>query len=190
VKSSHPPSNDADLVRLAQNGNRQACNQLLARYNQKIKHVVSFHIDDHAHANDLAQDVLVKIVRYLPTFKEESVFSTWMYRITMNTIKNHFRSTNLRSCSEARYANEQQGSVYSSPEYHLMRMELDAFVETAVGQLSEELRLCYSMHLFEGQSYEAIAQKMQCPIGTVRSRIFRARKLIVDWVGHNPKLSS
>lgn len=177
-----PPS-DKDLVRLAQQGNLKAYNALLDRHHQKIKQIIHFYIADQANVNDLVQDVFLKIIRHFQDFKEESEFSTWMYRIVQNTLKNYFRAIDLRLDSETQYANEQSFSLSASPEHQLMNIELSDLIETAVSQLSEDLRLCYGMHIFEGQTYETIAQRMHCPIGTVRSRIFRARKLVMGLVG-------
>lgn len=175
---------DESLVRLAQEGNRDAYNQLLERYHHKIRQIVYFYLNDYTNVNDLVQEVLLKIFCHLSDFKQDSEFATWLYRITQNTIKNYFRALSLRTDSEAQFAHEQSQAVYSSPEYQLMNMELGEMVDLAMTQLSDELRLCYGMHLIEGQSYEDIAQKMHCPIGTVRSRIFRARKLVKGFVGN------
>lgn len=180
--NSRVNSSDVNLVRLAQDGDLQAYNSLLSRHHQKIKQMIYFYINDHAYVNDLVQEVLLKIFRHLPEFKNDCDFSTWIYRIVQNTIKNYFRALSLRQDSEAKFANEQSFSVCASPESQLMNMELGDLVESAVGSLSEELRLCYGMHIFEGQTYETIAQRMHCPIGTVRSRIFRARKLVMGYV--------
>jgi len=182
--NSRSAASDINLVHLAQQGNLEAYDRLLERHHQKIKQTIYFYVNDHAYVNDLVQEVFLKIFRHLSEFKHDCEFSTWMYRIIQNTIKNYFRALNLRLDSEAQFANEQSFSVCSSPEYQLMNMELGDLVESAVAKLSEDLRLCYGMHIFEGQTYETIAQRMHCPIGTVRSRIFRARKLVMDYVGN------
>lgn len=177
---------DEDLVTLAQQGNRNAYNLLLARYNNKIQQIIYFHINDQAYVNDLAQEVLIKVYRYLHYFKEKSQFSTWLYRITHNTIKNHYRSMSIRMGLEAEFVDTQEHSTHQSPEYVLISIEIGEQLELAISMLSDDLRICYGMHIFDGQTYEDIAKKMDCPIGTVRSRIFRARKLlmasIVDFV--------
>jgi RNA polymerase sigma-70 factor, ECF subfamily len=176
---------DTFLVQLAQNGNNEACDHLLIRYHQKIQQIIYFYVNEHANTPDLVQEVLLKVFRYLPDFKEKSEFSTWLYRIVQNTIKNYFRAVSLRIDSEAQFANAQSMSLYSSPEEHLMKMEFSNLVENAVAHLSEDLRVCYGLHVFEGQTYQCIAQRMHCPIGTVRSRIFRARKLVMGIVGND-----
>jgi RNA polymerase sigma-70 factor, ECF subfamily len=170
---------DEDLVNLAQHGDEEAYNLLLSRYNNKIQQIICSRIQDRANVSDLAQEVLIKVYRYLHYFKEKSQFSTWLYRITQNTIKNHYRSANLRMDLEAEYADNYSSATQLSPEYLLINLEFGEQLELAVSTLSDELRQCYGMHIIDGQSYEDIAKKMHCPIGTVRSRIFRARKLLM-----------
>ncbi|WP_040535787.1 sigma-70 family RNA polymerase sigma factor [Legionella drancourtii] len=170
---------DEDLVNLAQQGNRNAYNLLLARYNNKIQQIIYFHINDQAYVNDLVQEVLLKVYRYLHYFKEKSQFSTWLYRITHNTIKNHYRSMSIRMGREVDFVDTQEHSTHQSPEYVLISIEFGEQLELAISRLSDDLRICYGMHIFDGQTYENIAKKMDCPIGTVRSRIFRARKLLM-----------
>jgi RNA polymerase sigma-70 factor (ECF subfamily) len=149
----------------------------------KYSKLFSFYINDPANISDLAQEVLIKVYRYLDYFKEDSLFSTWLYKITQNTIKNYYRTISLRLDSEAQYIHDQYLSTNDSPEHILINMEFGEQIEAAVARLSEELRLCYGMHLLEGYTYEDIANKMHCPIGTVRSRIFRARKLLISYIG-------
>ncbi|WP_298622775.1 sigma-70 family RNA polymerase sigma factor [uncultured Legionella sp.] len=173
---------DECLVELARNGNKQACNRLLERYNHKVQQIICFYISDQNNAKDLAQEVLLKVYRHLHYFKEESRFSTWLYKITQNTIKNYYRTKSLQLDSEAHYIEEQYSIYYSSPEHQLINLELNTQIENAVARLSEELRLCYGLHVFEGHKYDDIAKKLDCPIGTVRSRIYRARKLLTHFV--------
>lgn len=173
---------DEYLVELARNGNELAWNSLLARYDHKIHQIINFHINDIQNAKDLAQEVLLKVYRYLRYFKDESQFSTWLYKITQNTIKNYYRTRSLQIDSEAQYAEEQYSIYYSSPEHQLINMEFNKQIENAIDRLSEDLRLCYGLHVFEGNRYEDIAKKLDCPIGTVRSRIHRARKLVTHFV--------
>ncbi len=173
---------DEHLVGLAQNGDVTACNLLLERCRFKINQTIYFNINDRTLVNDLTQEVLLKVYRYLNYFNEESQFSTWLYRITQNTLKNHFRSVSLRLDSEAQFVDEQSEYHSQSPEHVAMNMEFNNRVVDEIAKLSNELRTCYGMHIFEGRSYEDIAKKMHCPIGTVRSRIFRARKLLMSSV--------
>ncbi|WP_115707309.1 sigma-70 family RNA polymerase sigma factor [Legionella sainthelensi] len=174
---------DQDLVSLAQQGDMSAYNLLLSRYNNKIQQIINLHIQDRANVSDLVQEVLIKVYRYLQHFNEKSQFSTWLYRITQNTIKNHYRSASLRMDLEAEYADNYAPSVQLSPEYLLINIEFGEQLESAISTLSDELRICYGMHIIDGRSYEDIAKKMDCPIGTVRSRIFRARKLLMQSMG-------
>lgn len=175
---------DEDLVDLAQRGSKDAYNLLFARYNNKIQQIIYFHINDQSHVNDITQEVLIKVYRYLHYFKEKSQFSTWLYRITQNTIKNHYRSVSLRLDSESKFADDQDYFTHQSPEYVLINIEFGEQIELAISMLSEELRVCYGMHIFDGQTYKDIAKKMDCPVGTVRSRIFRARKLLMASIGN------
>jgi len=177
-----PLVSDEHLVQLAQNGQKNAYNVLLGRYNQKIQHIMYLYTGDHANAHDLTQEVLLKVYRYLKDFKEDSRFSTWLYKITQNTIKNHFRSLSQRIDSETQFANEYVMPINHSPEHQLINIEFGEQIESALLRLSDELRVCYGRHIFDGKTYEDIAKEMNCPIGTVRSRIFRARKLLMSFV--------
>ncbi|KGP63854.1 RNA polymerase sigma factor [Legionella norrlandica] len=174
---------DEYLIELAQNGNGAAYDKLFERYQYKIQQMIYFYINDSANVNDLTQEVLIKVFRYLPFFNERSQFSTWLYKITQNTIKNYFRSYNLRADSETQYVDEQFSSQSNSPESDMIGLEFEKQLEEAISGLSEELRLCYGMHIFDGQTYQDIAKEMHCPIGTVRSRIFRARKQLIELIG-------
>lgn len=180
-----PSCSDEQLVRLAQQGYSEACERLLQRYNHKVKHIISFQVSDQSHAHDLAQEVLFKVYKHLELFNGECLFSTWLYRIVKNTLKNHFRALTLRLDLENRYADEYYYTLSHSPEYHLINTEFIAQIDNAIARLSEELRMCYGMHIVEGHTYEDIAKEMQCPVGTVRSRIFRARKLLTVYIGKN-----
>lgn len=173
---------DEQLVVRAQKGDMTAYNALFERYNSKIRQLIYFSTVDPANVNDLTQDVLLKIYRHLPHFKINSQFSTWLYRVTHNTIKNHYRTSNLRQVSEAEFSAEQDQLGSYSPEYLMSHFELNEQIDRALSRLSDELKTCYGLHTFDGQSYESIAKEMNCPIGTVRSRIFRARKLLIDFM--------
>lgn len=171
---------DNYLVKLAQRGDSKAYQALIKRYYAKISKIMYVNVNDHHMANDLTQEVLLKIVRYLRRFKVESEFYTWVYRIAQNTIKNHYRASQIRAVNENELIYELSHRVHHSPEHHLMQLELTKEVEKNLQKLSEDLRECYGRFQFEGKSYEIIAKEMNCPIGTVRSRIFRARKILTD----------
>jgi RNA polymerase sigma-70 factor, ECF subfamily len=183
VMEKNTSYSDEHLIGLARNGNAQAYASLFERYRLKIQQIIYFYTNDHSHVNDLSQEVLIKIYRHLHYFKEECQFSTWLYRVTQNTIKNYFRSVALRVDSEAQFADVYYADNYESPEGQLLNNEFNEQIQYAISRLSEELRICYGMHIFEGQTYEDIAKRLDCPIGTVRSRIYRARKLMADYVG-------
>lgn len=167
------------LIKRAKNGDSESFNELFEQFIYKINQIILFHINDRSITPDVAQDVLLKIFRYLPYFKEDSQFLTWVYRIIQNTIKNYFRSVSTRIDSEAQFCIENCQEQNQDPERIVMSMEFGEQVELAMAELSDELRTCYGKHIFEGQSYEAIAKQLRCPIGTVRSRIYRARKLMM-----------
>ena len=173
---------DEQLVCLAQDGNMDAYNILLGRYHHKIQKVIYFYINDTANVSDLTQEVFLKVYRYLDYFKEESLFSTWLYKITHNTIKNYFRTISTQLVSEEQYLMDQYGTLGISPEHIVISMEFVKQIESAISRLSEELQQCYGLYILEGCTYEDIAKKMSCPIGTVRSRIFRARKLLIGYI--------
>ncbi|MCL5271900.1 MAG: sigma-70 family RNA polymerase sigma factor [Gammaproteobacteria bacterium] len=173
---------DKYLIELARNGNELAYNRLLERYNHKVQKIIAFYVNDRSYAKDLAQEVLLKVYRYLRYFKEESQFSTWLNKIIQNTIKNYYRSKTLQIDSEAHFVAEQNLTYNNSPEHQLINTEFSIQIENAISRLSEELKLCYGLHVFEGQRYEDIAKKLDCPIGTVRSRIYRARKLVTHFI--------
>ena len=122
---------DGCLVRLAQDGDASACNGILQRYDHKIRQIIYFNVSDHANVSDLTQEVFLKIFRHLSDFKEESEFSTWLYRIVQNTIKNYFRALSLRADSEAEFAKEQSLTLCASPEKQIMDAEFGALVESA-----------------------------------------------------------
>lgn len=169
---------DYELIILAQQGNHRAHHILLSRYDLKIQRMIQAHLHDKTLTQDLSQEVLLKIYRYLQYFKLQSHFSTWIYRITKNTIKNHYRKTRQDSFVEW----DEQENTQHSPESDFLYQEL---LERAFSQLSEELQHCYGPYLFTGESYEKIALKVGCPVGTVRSRIFRAKQLIRQYVTTN-----
>lgn len=169
---------DIDLVRLAQRGDQKAYQVLIKRYYNKINQMIYYSIQDRHIVNDLTQEVFLKIIRFIHHYKEESHFYTWVYRITQNTIKNYFRSLQNQANYELdlNYCRE----THHSPEMNIINMELNEHLERNLDKLSLELRESLAMFQFEGKSYEVIAKEMACPVGTVRSRIFRARKILMD----------
>ncbi len=176
---------DRELVARAQAGDRQAFDLLVLKYQQKIAGLIGRYLRDTNEVLDLTQEVFIKAYRALPGFRGDSAFYTWLYRIAVNMVKNHLVAQGRRppkSDIEAEMA-EQMDMGYrlretDTPEGHLLRDEIANTVQQALDALPEDLRTAILLREFEGLSYEEIAQTMQCPIGTVRSRIFRAREAI------------
>ena len=177
--------NDLDLVRRVQHGDRSAFDLLVRKYQYRVAALVRRYVRDEAEAEDVAQEAFVRAWRALPQFRGESQFYTWLYRIAVNTAKNHLAGLGRRPAMEA--IDDEAGTTLreaealqdgASPEQEVLRGELEALVLAAFEALAPELRDALSLREVEGLSYEAIAERMGCPIGTVRSRIFRARDAI------------
>jgi RNA polymerase sigma-70 factor (ECF subfamily) len=177
--------NDLDLVRRVQQGDRSAFDLLVRKYQYRVAALVRRYVRDEAEAEDVAQEAFVRAWRALPQFRGESQFYTWLYRIAVNTAKNHLAGLGRRPAMEA--IDDEAGATLreaealqdgASPEQEVLRGELEALVLAAFEALAPELREALSLREVEGLSYEAIAERMGCPIGTVRSRIFRARDAI------------
>ena len=176
---------DRLLVKRAQGGDRHAFDLLVLRYQHRLVKLIGRYVRDHAEVLDVAQESFIKAYRALPNFRGDSAFYTWLYRIAINTAKNHLVSQ-ARKMSE--YAvdvddAEQLESAYelresATPERLLMRDQVQQTVVAAIEDLPEDLRTAITLRELEGMSYEDIAVTMECPIGTVRSRIFRAREAI------------
>ncbi|MGR9105721.1 MAG: RNA polymerase sigma factor RpoE [Gammaproteobacteria bacterium] len=176
---------DQELVRRVQNGDRHAFDILVLRYQHKLVQLVGRYVKDSGEALDIAQEAFIKAYRALPRFRGESAFYTWLYRIAINTAKNHLVARGRRSSEnviDLQDAEQFEGGVrlkdYATPEHLLLRDEIAETVMQAIDDLPDELRIAISLREFEGLSYEEIAQAMSCPVGTVRSRIFRAREAI------------
>lgn len=176
---------DRELVQRVQQGDKSAFDILVQRYQYKIIKLISRYVHDPSEAQDVAQEAFIKAYRALPGFRGESAFYTWMYRIAINTAKNYLVAQGRRppgSDIDAQEAEQYEGQTflkeYETPERVLLRDEIEATVFKAIEELPEELRTAITLREFEGMSYEEIAQTMGCPIGTVRSRIFRAREAI------------
>lgn len=176
---------DQQLVERVQKGDKRAFDLLVLKYQHKIFAVISRFIRDHAEVQDVAQDAFIKAYRALPNFRGESAFYTWMYRIAINTAKNYLVARNRRppasdlDVEDAEFfAGNDAMHEMNTPERNLLRDELQAVIDQAFQDLPEDLRTAVTLREIEGLSYEEIAEAMDCPIGTVRSRIFRAREAI------------
>lgn len=181
---------DKELVRRVQKGDRHAFDLLFGRYQQKIINLVTRYVRDAQEVEDVTQEAFIKAYRALPRFRGESAFYTWLYRIAINTAKNHLVSRSRRppgSDVEVEDAEHMDGADLlreaESPEAALARDELEAAIDAAIAALPDDLRSAVTLREFDGLSYEQIAQIMECPVGTVRSRIFRAREAIDQHIG-------
>ncbi len=176
---------DRELVQRVQKGDKSAFDVLVRKYQFKIIKLISRYVHDPSEALDVAQEAFLKAYRALPGFRGESAFYTWLYRIAINTAKNYLVAQGRRppgSDIDAQEAEQYEGQSflkeYETPERLLLRDEIEATVFKAIEDLPEDLRTAITLRELEGMSYEEIAQTMGCPIGTVRSRIFRARESI------------
>jgi RNA polymerase sigma-70 factor, ECF subfamily len=176
---------DAELVKRVQAGDKSAFDLLVLKYQQRIINLVSRYVSDHHSAMDVAQEAFIKAYRGLHNFRGESAFYTWMYRIAINTAKNHLASQSRKTpdfAVDAQDAEQYEGASalkeYATPEKELMREEIQEAVTQAIEDLPDDLKIAITLRELEGMSYEEIAESMDCPIGTVRSRIFRAREAI------------
>jgi RNA polymerase sigma-70 factor (ECF subfamily) len=176
---------DQQLVARVQKGDSRAFDALVLKYQHKIFGLISRYVRDADEVQDVAQEAFIKAYKALPNFRGDSAFYTWLYRIAINTAKNHLVSRSRRppgtdvEIEDAEYY-ESGGGLHEieTPENALFGSELKAVVEGAISGLQEDLRTAITLREFDGLSYEDIAEIMDCPVGTVRSRIFRAREAI------------
>ncbi|WP_066730983.1 RNA polymerase sigma factor RpoE [Cupriavidus sp. D384] len=179
---------DQLLVERVQQGDKKAFELLVVKYHRKIIRLISRLVRDPAEVEDVAQDAFIKAYRALPQFRGESAFYTWLYRIAVNTAKNYLATQGRRpeansdiDAEEAEtFADGEQLRDINTPESMLHTRQVADTVNRAMEALPEELRTAITLREIEGLSYEEIAEAMGCPIGTVRSRIFRAREAIAE----------
>jgi len=176
---------DLAIVRRVQKGDKRAFDLLVAKYQHKVHSLVSRYVKDTSQALDVTQDAFLKAYRALPGFRGESAFYTWLYRIAINTAKNELTSMSRRppqtdvDASEAEnYASGGALRENTSPDLLLQRDQLRKVIYDAIDELPEDLKTALTLRELEGLSYEEIAETMECPVGTVRSRIFRAREAV------------
>lgn len=176
---------DHQLVKRVQKGDRRAFDLLVIKYQYKVQAVVSRYIKDSAEVLDVSQEAFIKAYRAIANFRGDSQFYTWLFRIAVNTAKNHLVSRSRRPPSEDIDYQEAEDFGVSDvlqdkdgPEGEMYRSELEKIVFDTMKALPEDLRVAISLRELEGLSYEEIAEIMECPVGTVRSRIFRAREAI------------
>lgn len=180
---------DQQLVLRVQKGDKHAFDLLVVKYQHKILSIISRYIKDSSEMQDVAQEAFIKAYRAIGNFRGDSAFYTWIYRIAINTAKNHLVSRGRRppatdvDAEEAEYfAGGESMRDLSSPENQLMKDQLEQTVNKAINDLPEDLRTAVTLREMEGLSYEEIAEVMGCPVGTVRSRIFRAREAIDKYI--------
>ena len=181
---------DQQLVVKVQKGDKRAFDLLVLKYQHKVHAIVSRFVRDTDEVADVVQEAFIKAYRALPKFRGESQFYTWLYRIAVNTAKNYLVSRSRRppgSDVDIDDAEYYSGSEYlkdlGTPENQLFRDELESVIVKSIAELPEDLRTAVTLREYEGLSYEEIAEIMECPVGTVRSRIFRARETIDTVVG-------
>jgi RNA polymerase sigma factor RpoE len=179
---------DQQLVERAQQGDKHAFELLVSKYQRKLGRLLSRFIRDPGEVEDVTQEAFVKAYRALPSFRGDSAFYTWLYRIGINTAKNYLVSMGRRAPTTTNYDTEEAEAFddgdqlrdLNTPENLLMSKQIAQTVNQSIDRLPEELRAAIMLREIEGMSYEDIAKIMNCPIGTVRSRIFRAREAIAE----------
>ena len=179
---------DQELVERAQKGDKRAFELLVIKYQRKLARLLSRMVRDPAEVEDITQESFIKAYRALPQFRGESAFYTWLYRIGVNTAKNYLVARGRRAPTTTEYSSEDAEGFedaellrdIATPDAELQTKQIANAVNKAVDALPEELRTAITLREIEGLSYEEIAQMMDCPIGTVRSRIFRAREAIAE----------
>ncbi|NQZ81599.1 MAG: RNA polymerase sigma factor RpoE [Colwellia sp.] len=176
---------DQKLVERVQSGDKNAFNLLVVKYQHKVANLVSRYIKNHSDVPDIVQEAFIKAYRALPNFRGDSAFYTWLYRIAVNCAKNHTVASGRKPPGSD--VDIEDAEIYdsgdalrenASPEKLLLTSEIKKVVFDTIDQLPEDLRTAINLRELEGLSYEEIAVIMECPVGTVRSRIFRARDAI------------
>jgi RNA polymerase sigma-70 factor (ECF subfamily) len=183
-------STDKELVKRVQKGDKGAFDLLVVKYEHKIVNLVMRYVRDPETALDISQEAFIKAYRALPRFRGDSAFYTWLYRIAVNTAKNHLAAQKRRPADiELDLQDPDQYGLHAklketdTPEAVTLSQELQETLERAIQALPDDLRTAIVLRELDGMSYEEIAQTMDCPVGTVRSRIFRARDAIGKKVG-------
>ncbi len=176
---------DKELVLKVQQGDKAAFDLLVIKYQHRIIQLVNRYVKDPSEAQDVAQEAFIKAYRALGNFRGDSAFYTWLYRIAINTAKNYLVSRSRRYSDyqidvqdAEQVENAPQLKAMDTPENLLLNDEIISVIKLAIEKLPEEMKNAIMLREFEGMSYEEIAQTMECPVGTVRSRIFRAREAI------------
>ena len=176
---------DQLLVERVQAGDKKAFDILVMKYQQRVMKVLSRYVRDQAELEDLAQESFIKAYRALPRFRGDSAFYTWLYRIAINTAKNFLVAQDRRppagdvdAVDAEQFEGESGLKEYATPEKEALKDEVQQVIYEAIEELPDDLKTAITLRELEGMSYEEIAEAMDCPIGTVRSRIFRAREAV------------
>lgn len=176
---------DQELVQRVQAGDKHAFDVLIMKYQQRIVNVITGFVHDPVEAQDVAQETFIKAYRAIPNFRGDSAFYTWLYRIAINTSKNHLTSrarrppaSDVDAAEATTVYDAPELKEFETPESSLVSDELEQAIHEAISELQEDTATAIKLREFEGMSYEEISEAMECPIGTVRSRIFRAREAI------------
>ncbi len=177
---------DQQLVERVQRGDKRAFDLLVSKYQRRLIRLVSRLVKDPSEAEDVAQDAFIRAYRALPNFRGDSAFYTWLYRIGLNTAKNHLVSQGRKAPTATEFSSEDaeqrdDGELLrdiNTPESLMMSRQVGEAVNSAMNALGDDLKTAITLREIEGLSYEEIASAMNCPVGTVRSRIFRARDAI------------
>jgi RNA polymerase sigma-70 factor (ECF subfamily) len=176
---------DRALVERVQRGDKRAFDLLVRKYQHRVIGLVSRYVRNHAECEDIAQESFIRAWRAIDAFRGDSAFNTWLYKIAVNTAKNHLVAMSRRPPADdvdvddaAFTASAERMQDNATPEHEMMRQEIEQSVFSTVQALPEELRTAITLREVDGLSYDEIAHAMDCPIGTVRSRIFRAREAI------------
>lgn len=182
---------DQQLVERTLSGNQAAFNLLVLRYQHKVAGLISRFVKDPYEVEDVTQEAFIKAYRALQLFRGDSAFYTWLYRIAVNSAKNHLVSRGRRPPStdfdldDAELVEDTSAlRDIDSPEALLQKADLEELINQAIDELPEDLRTAFTLREFSGLSYEDITEIMDCPVGTVRSRIFRAREAIDKKIRH------
>ena len=179
---------DQQLVERAQRGDKHAFELLVAKYQRRLARLISRFVRDAAEVEDVTQEAFIKAYRALPAFRGDSAFYTWLYRIGINTAKNYLLSLGRRAPTSTLHDTDEaedfeEASLLhevSTPENEMMSKQVVEVVNSSLQQLPDDLRTALTLREIDGLSYEEIAVVMDCPVGTVRSRIFRAREAVAD----------
>ena len=176
---------DKEIIERVKNGDKKAYDLLVLKYQQRVINLISRFVKNYADALDISQETFIKAYKALPNFRGESAFYTWLYRIAVNTAKNHL-TVQSRKITKSDYdvteIEQIEGNMtlteQTTPENLLIKDELQETILNTIENLPEDLKSAIMLREIEGLSYEEIAAVMECPVGTVRSRIFRARETI------------